>query len=208
MSGLELFVKGGPVMYLLLFCSGLVVYTFIERCLYYRANKTFEPEVFFLELESLLEQRAWEEAKECCKKHGGAMGEVALQGIEGAEKGKNIEIALEGATMLKGASLKSGLRYLNAVVTVAPLLGLLGTVIGMIHSFSIFSIESGQPMAITGGVGEALIATASGLLVAVVSFLMYLILSRWSEKLIIGMDRVSFWLMLHLTDENLDGEIV
>ena len=54
-------------------------------------------------------------------------------------------------------------------VEMSPLLGLLGTIIGMIGSFSIFNLQEGQPMAITGGIGEALIATASGLCVAILA---------------------------------------
>ena len=58
------------------------------------------------------------------------------------------------------AKLRKRLYYLSVIVTMAPLLGLLGTISGMITSFSVFNLESGQPTAITGGVGEALIATA------------------------------------------------
>ena len=55
----------------------------------------------------------------------------------------------------------------------APLMGLLGTISGMIESFSIFNLQAGQPMAITGGIGEALIATATGLLVAIFSLVVH-----------------------------------
>jgi hypothetical protein len=61
------------------------------------------------------------------------------------------------------------LNYLSAIVTLSPLLGLLGTIFGMINSFQIFNLQAGQPMAITGGIGEALTATAFGLIVAVFS---------------------------------------
>ena len=56
-----------------------------------------------------------------------------------------------------------------AVVTMAPLLGLLGTVVGMIRAFNVLNVSSGQPFAITGGVGEALVATAAGLCVAILA---------------------------------------
>ena len=55
------------------------------------------------------------------------------------------------------------------VVTMAPLLGLLGTVVGMIRAFNVLNVSSGQPFAITGGVGEALVATAAGLCVAILA---------------------------------------
>ena len=66
--------------------------------------------------------------------------------------------------------------YLSATVTISPLLGLLGTVTGMIGSFSILDSGAGAS-AITGGVGEALIATASGLCVAIMAFIVYTVFS-------------------------------
>ncbi|MCX7970013.1 MAG: MotA/TolQ/ExbB proton channel family protein [Negativicutes bacterium] len=65
--------------------------------------------------------------------------------------------------------LRHRLDYLDTIITLAPLLGLLGTVIGMIRAFSLLNIQTGQPLAITGGVGEALISTAAGLAVAIVA---------------------------------------
>ena len=59
------------------------------------------------------------------------------------------------------------------IVTVSPLLGLLGTIIGMINSFKVFDLRAGQPFAITAGIGEALIATAFGLIVAIIALALY-----------------------------------
>jgi biopolymer transport protein ExbB len=68
--------------------------------------------------------------------------------------------------------MKAGLPVLDTVVTLAPLLGLLGTIIGMVQSFQVMATSGiGQPHAVTGGVAEALIATATGLLVAIVALL-------------------------------------
>jgi len=59
------------------------------------------------------------------------------------------------------------------MVTMAPLLGLLGTVLGMIRAFNVLTLRSGQPLAITGGVAEALICTATGLTVAIITLPVY-----------------------------------
>ena len=69
--------------------------------------------------------------------------------------------------------LRARLNYLSMIVTLAPLLGLLGTISGMIQSFSVFNLQAGQPMAITGGIGEALVATATGLLVAILALVVH-----------------------------------
>ena len=76
---------------------------------------------------------------------------------------------MEAQAGLLIAKLRNRVSYLGVIVTMSPLLGLLGTIVGMINSFSIFNIKSGQPMAITGGIGEALIATATGLCVAIIA---------------------------------------
>ncbi|MPN49598.1 hypothetical protein SDC9_197220 [bioreactor metagenome] len=77
------------------------------------------------------------------------------------------------------------------MVTLAPLLGLLGTVIGMINSFSVFSVQSGQPLAITGGVGEALVATATGLSVATIALVLHSFFSRRANHLITELEQTA-----------------
>lgn len=73
---------------------------------------------------------------------------------------------------VESVAFRRYLDYLSAIVTVAPLLGLLGTVTGMISTFSVLDNGAGAS-AITGGVGEALVATASGLCVAIIAFCVY-----------------------------------
>lgn len=69
------------------------------------------------------------------------------------------------------------------IVTLSPLLGLLGTIAGMISSFQIFNLQAGQPMAITGGIGEALIATAAGLCVAIFALVVHTVLRKMDDIL-------------------------
>lgn len=204
MSGIELFIKGGPVMYLLLVCLVVGIYTSFERFFYYRAQKMKESENNLQILKELLIQSRWNEIREYCKNNNTLMTRVILAGLDVFIAGKDVELALESVSIDSEMKIRSGLCYLNAVVTIAPLLGLLGTITGMIKSFSIFNIESGKPMAITGGIGEALIATATGLMVAIVSFIMYLILSHQAEKILTQLDKLSIWLLLQLNSANIN----
>ena len=96
----------------------------------------------------------------------------------------NAEQYLSGAAAYSAARLKDHLNYVSAIVTLAPLMGLLGTVTGMIRSFDILSISEGQPFAITGGVAEALVATGFGLLVAIIAMLVYVWLSQRANRII------------------------
>ena len=81
---------------------------------------------------------------------------------------------MEAAAIAEMTIIKRGLPVLDTIITLSPLLGLLGTIIGMISSFQVMAVGSlGQPPAITGGVAEALIATAAGIIVAVGSLIPY-----------------------------------
>ena len=86
------------------------------------------------------------------------------------------------------AKLRSRLYYLSVIVTMAPLLGLLGTISGMITSFSIFNVESGQAIAITGGCGEALVATAFGLCVAILALAVHAYFTQRLDRIITDME--------------------
>jgi biopolymer transport protein ExbB len=91
--------------------------------------------------------------------------------------------ALEVAAQKEVPVLKQRLTILDTIITLAPLLGLLGTVTGMIGSFGIMSqVGIGQPHAVTGGVAEALIATATGLLIAILTLVPYNYFSNRAEK--------------------------
>lgn len=82
--------------------------------------------------------------------------------------------AMEAAGIAELTNLKRGMPALDTIVTLAPLLGLLGTIIGMIDSFGIMADQGiGQPHAVTGGVAEALICTAAGIFVAVIALVPY-----------------------------------
>jgi biopolymer transport protein ExbB len=82
--------------------------------------------------------------------------------------------AMESAATAEVSAMKRGLVALDTIITLSPLLGLLGTIIGMINAFNIMATAGlGQPHAVTGGVAEALVCTAAGISVAVVSLVPY-----------------------------------
>lgn len=182
-----LFQKGGLVMYPLLACSIMVIAIVIERWQYYRTAETSEE--FLALLEKKLAEGQWQEAMALCEKTSGITPRIILKVLQkGALDPALLQNALEGAAALAVARLRERLGYLETIVTLAPLLGLLGTVIGMINSFSIMAIRSGQPHAITGGVGEALVATAAGLCVAVMALVAHSYFAQRLDRIITGME--------------------
>lgn len=187
---IDLFHKGGPVMYLLVACSLFVVTIAVERFLYYRKQHVNAP-VFRSKLQTLLDKHNINEAIHFCQQSPSALSQVAAAGLQASQRGAQIDIAVESAASFTAASLREHLDDLSTVVTLSPLLGLLGTVIGMIGSFSVLNVQSGQPMAITGGVGEALIATATGLSVATLALLAHSYFSRRVNKFVTEIEQVA-----------------
>ena len=182
-----LFQKGGPVMYLLLLCSISAVAIFIERLLFFR-KASAGMWAFVEKLPLLLEGKTWSEAIRACRDEKCAPAFVAKEGLQAVAEGRDGELALENGYGMAAAKLRSSLNYLSMIVTLAPLLGLLGTIFGMINSFNIFSLKAGQPLAITGGIGEALIATATGLLVAILALIVHSYFSQKMDAVLTAMD--------------------
>ena len=172
MEVVELFAKGGAVMYLLLISSVAVAAIGIERFRFY-GYAAGDGENFLSALNDKLKARQTDEVLSFCNGERSCVGAVAAAGVKAAATGDNVELALNIAYDEAAMKLRARLNYLSMIVTLAPLLGLLGTISGMIESFNIFSIQAGQPLAITGGIGEALIATATGLCVSIFALIVH-----------------------------------
>jgi biopolymer transport protein ExbB len=196
-QSINLFYKGGPVMYFLVLCSLTVVAIAGERFLYYR-HAALNMQQFQAKLQPLLEKQCVEDAVSLCNKTEAVVGKVTVEGLYAYQRGSSIETALESAAMLVAARLRENLNYLSAIVTLAPLLGLLGTVVGMINSFSVFNVQAGQPSAITGGVGEALVATATGLCVAVMALIAHTYFSQRLDQLITDVEQATAMVLTYL----------
>ena len=106
-----------------------------------------------------------------------------------AAEGKDLRLALDTAYSTAAAELRAHLNYLSMIVTLSPLLGLLGTIAGMISSFQIFNLQAGQPMAITGGIGEALIATAAGLCVAIFALIVHTVFAQKMDDILTAIEK-------------------
>ncbi|HEY1235120.1 MAG TPA: MotA/TolQ/ExbB proton channel family protein [Candidatus Binatia bacterium] len=171
-------LKGGPVMAPLLLCSIIAVAVVIERFLFWRRISVREPaeEIFVL-----VEKGEFAKAVDVGRSDDSPLARVLVAGL--AHRNPSPVKALEMAAQKEIPFLKRRLTILDTIVTLAPLLGLLGTVTGMIGSFDIMAQSGiGQPHAVTGGVAEALIATATGLLIAILTLVPYNYFSSRVEK--------------------------
>jgi biopolymer transport protein ExbB len=165
---IQILIKGGWVMLPLLFCSIITVAIVIERFLFFRRIAAADRAENVLDLVS---KREMDKAASLTKGAKAPLLRVLAVGIEHYLKPAK---AMEAAGIGEVTLMKRGLPVLDTIITLSPLLGLLGTIIGMINSFQVMGVAGiGQPHAITGGVAEALIATATGIVVAVVSLIPY-----------------------------------
>jgi biopolymer transport protein ExbB len=164
----SLLMKGGWMMLPLLFCSLVAVAIVVDRFLFFRrigARHRGEEAI------ALVRQGRNEEALGITEGMPLPIMKVLSAGITHQSEPTG---AMEAAGMAELSAMKRGLVALDTIITLGPLLGLLGTIFGMIDSFHIMAISGlGQPHAVTGGVAEALIATAAGITVAVITLIPY-----------------------------------
>ena len=148
MDFLHLFRAGGFMMYPLILCSLVVVAIFIERFRYYRSNRSHVDQLS-QDIPKYLEKRDYEGLKTLLQQDGGIPASVVLAGVEHMNLKVDQTSLIEGAASHAAGLLKNYLNYLDVIVTLSPLMGLLGTVIGMIGSFNVLSVSNGQPFAVT-----------------------------------------------------------
>ena len=172
MTSAELFEKGGPVMYLLLLCSLTVAAIAIDRFLLYR-RASQGARVLEADVAAALRKKKLDEVAPAVKGKDNMVAHLIQSAVDARAAGEDVPMTLEAVYGEAAMLLRARLNYLSMIVTLAPLLGLLGTISGMIQSFSVFNLQAGQPMAITGGIGEALVATATGLLVAILALVVH-----------------------------------
>lgn len=189
-GGWRLMVEGGPVMWPLLLCAILSVTFMIERFFSIRRAARGN-EGLLDQVRTLLKQGKVDEAIRLCQNTPGAVPQLVASAIRNRHMDADaIERAMEELAMRETPTLYRNLGILDTIVTLAPLLGLLGTVTGMIRSFHVVASASGlnAPTAITGGVAEALIATATGLAIAIVTLVGYNYLTEQVKQIIADME--------------------
>jgi len=168
---MSLFQKGGIIMYPLVFCSFCAIAITVERILFFREKNTSDADADMLN--KCLVNNDIKAVLALIDKSKGDVAEVTNYYLNLHQDKIGKVQALEAKVNILMFAYEQKLNFLSMIVTLAPLLGLLGTIFGMISSFNVFSLRGSQPFAITSGIGEALIATAFGLMVAVITLVLY-----------------------------------
>ena len=169
MEFLNILMKGGWMMIPIIACSFLAITITIERFIYFNR---FNASRFAPKMLSLVEQEKLTDALAVAEQQPSPVLRVISAGI--LQRANYPTKAMEATAIAELTKMKRGLPAMDTVITLGPLLGLLGTIIGMVDSFGIMSQSGlGNPHAVTGGVAEALICTAAGIFVAVMTLIPY-----------------------------------
>ena len=187
------FNKGGLIMWPILLCSVVALGISLERAFRLRHGKIINKE-FIGYLSALSGQGDFEKAFQLCKDHDNlAMSRVLQSGIRRARYGVlEVERAIEITGSHEATLLQANLRGLGVLGNLTPMLGLLGTVIGMIKAFNVISeMGAGNPSLVAAGISEALITTAAGLIVGIPTLAMYHYFKGKVDKFVFEMEEVS-----------------
>ncbi len=165
---INLFIKGGPIMYPLLVCSIIALTVIIERTIFWIGEDYRRDQALINEVLSLAEKGNWERVRARIGNSKDFTVRILVAGILHREF--SIAKAMETAASDELDRMRQYLPILDTIITVSPLLGIFGTVIGIILSFEILgSAGIEEPQAVTAGIAQALITTASGLGIAILS---------------------------------------
>ena len=185
---------GRPFTIAFIIASVIGVWSVIERLVMLRHRRVIPRafvERFFMHLRAGRMDRT--EALTICQQNDSPVADVFMHGIR---KWGRPSVEVEQAVLVGGerqvSHLKKGLRVLNGVSTLSPLIGLLGTVVDMIHSFNDIATAGamGQTETLANGIALALLTTAVGLLIAIPAMAAYLFLAGRVDSLVMEMDRL------------------
>ncbi len=169
----EMVASGGPSMIVLglvsVAATALVIYHF-----QYVTTHRLTPLDFTENLLFLLEKKEYEKAVAICRQQENLISGIALKGLQKISRGK---IVIEQAIQYEGKKrlekMWQNLSYLGDLAVVAPMLGLLGTIFGMIDAFNFFKAGTVHPGVLTQGLAKAMVNTAFGLIIAVPALIFY-----------------------------------
>jgi len=193
MNLFEIFIKGGVIMWLILASSIVGLAVVFDRLMFLRRAKINVP-AFMVRLRGLIKKKDINEAVSVCMQEKSPIANIIRKGLKKYRFGHDrVKDAIENAGKQEVINMEKGLSVLATVAGISPLLGFLGTVTGMITAF--MTIEdlagSANPSDLAGGIWEALITTAFGLIVGIIAFALYNYLVSAVKRLVGDMETVA-----------------
>jgi biopolymer transport protein ExbB len=188
----ELFIKGKAFMWPLLACAIIGVAFIFER-LWTLSRATINTRKFLDKVTTALKEGGVTSAADVCAKTRGPIASIFHAGLMKADRGiGEVEKAIEGAGAIEMSFLERGLVWLATIANIAPMLGFLGTVSGMINAFEAIARAGDiEPSLVASGISEALITTATGLAIAIPIQAAHNFFVSKIDKLVIDMEESS-----------------
>lgn len=189
----SIIAKGGYVMYPIVACSVIALAVFIERWYVLRHSRE-RIRKYLRMVRKALSQRDLKGLLELSSRHPNPASRIILAGLRKYFSGRPREAreAMETVASFELPLFEKRLSTLVVVANISPLLGLLGTVTGMIRTFAVIAaLGVGKPTEMAGGISEALLTTAAGLSVAIPTVVMHHYLSHLSESIVGDIERVA-----------------
>lgn len=182
----NLMFRGGPMMWVLLFMGVLFLVLFVERTFYLHRGQ-IRAALFVSGIKNILSKRRIVEALTVCEETPGPVAAVVKAALIHAHDDEvKMRFAVQEAAVVELPALERRLGSLAAIAQVAPLVGLLGTVLGMALTFQAF-MQGGQyatAQALSGGMWQSLLSTAGSLMIAIAAYLAYHFLSGRVRSLV------------------------
>ena len=197
---LALFEKGGAMMYPILFSSVLMLGIAIERGYSLRRNNIISSK-FLKDLRNQWDWKNIQKTLRLCNSYDNSLSRILKMGLlRFGGKLDEIERAIEAGGQHEASLMNSNLRVLGAIANITPMMGLLGTVIGMIKAFNVISLSgTGNPGLVASGISEALITTAAGMLVGIPALVLYHYFRGKIDRYVFEMEEVAIQLVEELS---------
>ena len=205
MSFWQVFLSGGPVMWPILLCSIFALAIILEK--FWHLNRIrIDTQKFLSDILDKIKRHEIKEALQICDKTNSPISHILKAGILKYDRTREqIKEAIEDASLYEVPKLEKNLSTLATIAHISPLLGLLGTVTGMVRCFQTIqakatSFHPVSPGDLAGGIWEALLTTVAGLIVAIPTFVAYNYLVSRVNNFILEMEKASTELVNFLTE--------
>ena len=189
----QLILNGGPIMVVIMALSIVTLFLIIRYFFIIRPS-AMVPKDLIQEVSSSLSSGNKEKSLTLCNNNPGFLSEIIKAGIENSADGREeVEEAMERAGHSELALLQQNVRYLADIGVIAPMLGLLGTVLGMIKAFLMVAFQTGivRDIMIAGGISQALVTTAAGLIVGIPAMAFYFFFRSRLQRISIETENTS-----------------
>lgn len=207
---LQQIIDGGPLIIMIwiaiLATSVIMVTLIVQNVMTLKPSKLCPPPLV-QSLQQTIAAGNYQEAWEICRQNNNYLANVVKSALTRIGRGKEaVEDAVAEMGLREATMLRTRNSYLSVIGVVSPMIGLLGTVIGMMGAFAVLGATGiSNPQALAARIGEVLMATASGLFIAIPAFIAYYVFRNMSQKCVVLADDTVNTLLLDIPYEELSG---